>query len=140
MSVDAVDVMVVADLAMPEAYAVPDENAGRLKNVLAMFRGPSLPSHCLAYAVRHPEAGTILIDTGLHPDASTNLRKDFGPAMALFFRGIKPPARPYLDQLRDLGIEPDAVERVIMTHLHVDHTGAMRLLPNARFTCAREEW
>jgi N-acyl homoserine lactone hydrolase len=140
MSVDAVDVMVVADLAMPEAYAVPDENAGRVKNLVGMFRGPSLDSHCLAFAVRHPEAGTILIDTGLHPDASTNLRKDFGPAMALFFRGIKPPARPYLDQLRDLGIEPDAVERVIMTHLHVDHTGAMRLLPNARFTCAREEW
>src|SRR3954462_6404895 len=139
-SVDAVDVMVVAELAMPEAYAVPDEGASRVKNLGGMLRGPRLQSPCLAYAVRHPEAGTILIDTGLHPDASTNLRKDFGPAMALFFRGIKPRARPYLDQLRDLGIEPDAVERVVMTHLHVDHTGAMRLLPNARFTCAREEW
>ena len=140
MSVDAVDVMVVADLAMPEAYAVPDEGAGRLKNLAAMFRGPKLDSHCLAYAVRHPEAGTILIDTGLHPGASTNLRQDFGFAMALFFRGIKPAARPYVDQLRDLGIDPASVERVVMTHLHVDHTGAMRLLPNARFICAREEW
>src|SRR3954470_11217362 len=140
MSVDAVDVMVVAELAMPEAYAVPDEGASRLKNIGGMLRGPRLQSPCLAYAVRHPEAGTILIDTGLHPDASTSLRKDFGTAMALFFRGIKPAARPYLDQLRDLGIDPGAVERVVMTHLHVDHTGAMRLLPNARFVCAREEW
>ena len=140
MSVDAVHVMVVAELAMPEAYAVPDAEAGRLKNVAGMLRGPKLQAPCLAYAVRHPEAGTILIDTGLHPDASTNLRKDFGTAMALFFRGIKPAARPYLDQLRDLGVDPDGVERVIMTHLHVDHTGAMRLLPNARFVTTREEW
>jgi len=27
-----------------------------------------------------------------------------------------------------------------MTHLHVDHTSGMRLLPRATFTCAREEW
>lgn len=140
MSVDAVHVMVVAELAMPEAYAVPDEGAGRLKNIGGMLRGPRLQAPCLAYAVRHPEAGTILIDTGLHPDASTNLRQDYGTAMALFFRGIKPAARPYLDQLRALGVDPDAVERVIMTHLHVDHTGAMRLLPNARFVTTREEW
>src|SRR3954466_13464972 len=109
MSVDAVDVMVVADLPMPEAYAVPDEGASRLKNIGGMFRGPRLRSHCLAYAVRHPEAGTILIDTGLHPDASESLRKDYGPAMALFFRGLEPAPRPYLEQLRERGIDPDAV-------------------------------
>jgi glyoxylase-like metal-dependent hydrolase (beta-lactamase superfamily II) len=27
-----------------------------------------------------------------------------------------------------------------MTHLHVDHTSGMRLLPAARFTCSRREW
>ena len=27
-----------------------------------------------------------------------------------------------------------------MTHLHVDHTSGMRLLPKAEFTCSREEW
>src|SRR3954451_10510952 len=139
MSVDAVDVMVVAELAMPEAYAVPDEGASRLKNLGGMLRGPRLQSPCLAYAVRHPEAGAILLDNGLNPDASTSLRKDYGTAMALFFRGIKPAARPYLDQLRDLGVDPDAVERVVMTHLHVAHTGAMRLLPNALCVRARDE-
>jgi N-acyl homoserine lactone hydrolase len=139
MSVDAVDVMVVADLPMPEAYALPEDGA-KLKNVAGMFRGPKLQSHCLAYAVRHSEAGTILIDTGLHPDASQSVRKDYGAAMALFFRGIRPARRPYAEMLRERGIEPDAVERVIMTHLHVDHTSAMRLLPSARFVCTRDEW
>jgi glyoxylase-like metal-dependent hydrolase (beta-lactamase superfamily II) len=32
------------------------------------------------------------------------------------------------------------VKRVIMTHLHVDHTSGMRLLPHARFICSRREW
>jgi len=27
-----------------------------------------------------------------------------------------------------------------MTHLHVDHTSGMRLLPNARFVCSADEW
>jgi glyoxylase-like metal-dependent hydrolase (beta-lactamase superfamily II) len=27
-----------------------------------------------------------------------------------------------------------------MTHLHVDHTSGMRLLPRATFVCTREEW
>lgn len=27
-----------------------------------------------------------------------------------------------------------------MTHLHVDHTSGMRLLPQAEFTCSRDEW
>jgi len=27
-----------------------------------------------------------------------------------------------------------------MTHLHVDHTGGMRLLPSAEFVCTTDEW
>lgn len=60
--------------------------------------------------------------------------------MSLLFRNLRPAEAPFDEQLRGLAIEPADVERVIMTHLHVDHTSGMRMLPNAEFTCSREEW
>ena len=93
------------------------------------------------YVVRHPDAGTILIDTGFHGDVRTHgVRHDFGTLMSLVFRSLRPAEQPFDAQLRGLGVDPDAVERVVMTHLHVDHTSGMRLLPHARFVCARAEW
>ena len=90
--------------------------------------------------MHHPSAGTILIDTGMHPDVSDNRRRDFGLLMSLVFKGLVPAAEPYDEQLRALGIEPGEVSLAIMTHLHADHTSGMRLLPNAECLCTREEW
>ena len=134
--------MVVGEVPVPHAYIFRPEVGNRLSRLLAVLRpkGEMVHSPCLAFAVRHPSAGTILIDTGLHPDASENLRKDFGVRMALLFRRLKPAAEAYEEQLRRVGVEPSQVERVIMTHLHVDHTSGMRLLPKARFACTRAEW
>ncbi len=102
--------------------------------------GKMLRLPCLAYVVRHPSAGTILIDTGMHADVREHFRRDFGGPLSLMFRTLRSAATPYDEQLRTLGIDPDAERRVIMTHLHVDHTSGMRLLPNAEFICSREEW
>jgi len=135
------DVMLTAQVPTPRGYVFRAEGS-RLTRLVGGLRprGDVARSPCLAYAVRHPSAGTILIDTGMHPDASTNLGKDFGGPMSLVFRNMRPADRPFDEQLRALAIEPGSVERVIMTHLHVDHTSGMRLLPKAEFTCSRAEW
>jgi N-acyl homoserine lactone hydrolase len=122
-----------AELRMPRAYVFRPRGPSELL-------GGALPAPCLAYVIRHPHEGALLVDTGLHPHATTDLRGDFGLAMSLLFRGMRPAAEPYDEQLRALGVDPDASLRVVMTHLHVDHTSGMRLLPNARFLCTREEW
>lgn len=143
MTTIGVDLTVIRIAWIPTPYAYVFRAAGgrlsRLRRGLSLG-DDALVSPCLAYAVRHPEAGLILIDTGLHPDASRHLRRDFGLPMSLLFRGIRPATRPFDTHLRELGIEPEQVGWVLMTHLHVDHTSGMRLLPNARFACSREEW
>ena len=53
---------------------------------------------------------------------------------------MRPADEPFEEQLRGLGMDPAAIDRVLMTHLHVDHTSGMRLLPQAEFACSREEW
>jgi glyoxylase-like metal-dependent hydrolase (beta-lactamase superfamily II) len=130
------------DLPIPRAYVFRDEGGNALKRVAGVLspRAERLGSHCLAFVVRHPRAGTFLIDTGFHPDARADRRGDFGWRMALMFSGLRPAAEPFDEQLRAAGVEPAEVERVVMTHLHVDHTSGVRLLPNARFTVTRPEW
>jgi N-acyl homoserine lactone hydrolase len=100
----------------------------------------ALTSPCLAFVVSHSTAGLILVDTGFHPAARISARREFGIPMSVLFRGLRPADESFDEQLRELGIDPASVGRVIMTHLHVDHTSGMRLLPNARFTISRAEW
>lgn len=136
-----VEAIVTGEVPMPRTYVFRPPGS-RLRGVARTLRagGDVLCAPCLAYVIRHPEAGTILVDTGFHRRVSSDLRGDFGRGMSLVFRGLRPAAAPYDEQLRALGVEPDEVERVVMTHLHVDHTSGMRLLPAAEFTCSRAEW
>ena len=63
--------------------------------------------------------GTFVVDTG------------FDEAMAKK-RG-RTIVKPIADGLRSIGIAPDAVEDVIITHLHYDHCGNHDAFPKARF-------
>jgi glyoxylase-like metal-dependent hydrolase (beta-lactamase superfamily II) len=135
------DVIVTAKVSMPHGYVYRAQGspARRVLSGISPFGG-MLDAPCLVFVVRHPSAGTILIDTGMHRDARENPRRDFGLPLSLMFRGLHPAQEPFDEQLRALDIEPDSVERVVMTHLHVDHTSGMRLLGNAKFTVAATEW
>ena len=81
---------------------------------------------CNALVVRSDEH-TVLIDTG----AGTHLGENFG-----FL-----PAR-----LQDAGIEPEAVDTVVLTHGHLDHVGGITkgdgslTYPNAQFLLHEAEW
>ena len=61
----------------------------------------------------------FVIDTGFGPEAAAT-------------RGRTLSASP-TDRLRQLGIAPEAVEDVILTHLHYDHAGTLGAFPNARY-------
>ncbi len=63
--------------------------------------------------------GTYVVDTGF--DAGMAERRN---------RNL---LRPVGDGLDAIGIAPDTVENVIITHLHYDHTGNYDLFPRARY-------
>jgi N-acyl homoserine lactone hydrolase len=137
-----VEVMVAGTIAAPHGYVYRRNGASPAHRLLGLVRsgGPPVVMPLLAYVVRHPTVGTLLIDTGLHPDAHRSLRQDYGRVLGTAFGKLRPAPEPFDSQLRARGVEPGDVELVVMTHLHVDHTSGMRLLPDARFVCARAEW
>lgn len=74
---------------------------------------------------RDPAAPPLVVDSGFEPERGTRMGRTclHEPAAAL--------AR--------LGIDPAAVERVIVSHLHYDHIGNLGLFTGARFSVAERE-
>jgi N-acyl homoserine lactone hydrolase len=92
---------------------------------------------CPAFLIRHPSAGAILVDTGLHPSIASDPRANFG---RLPVRVAQPELRQGEDtstQLRERGIE---VGVVVMTHLHMDHASAISEFPDSTFVVSEAEW
>jgi len=93
-----------------------------------------------AFLIRHPSAGAILVDTGLHPSIATDGQENFGK---LGNRIGKPQLEAGEDvpaQLRKRGLDPGEIPIVVMTHLHSDHSSAISEFPQATFVVSETEW
>ena len=98
----------------------------------------TLPIPC--FLVEHPGAGPFLIDTGLHASVASNPAENLGSvAKALYSIDMEPTdAAPA--QVSARGVDPAAIELVVMTHLHYDHASGATQFPNATFLVERREW
>ena len=112
-----------------------------LKVLRARLTGnPPIAVPCPAFLIRHPSAGAILVDTGLHPSIATDGGENFGRVYA---RVAKPQLAAGDDvpaQLRARGLEPGEIPVVVMTHLHFDHTSAISEFPDSTFVVSEVEW
>jgi N-acyl homoserine lactone hydrolase len=133
------EVLHVGDVPTPKPWIFGAEGRFGLAE-LVLKRGDTLTIPLLAWLIRHPDAGPIVVDTGLHPDASRSVSDDYGRVSGLLFGALRPGPRAFADQLTDLGVDPAEVRLAVMTHLHADHTSGMRLLSNAESAITREEW
>lgn len=79
--------------------------------------GP-MPFDYFVFAVRGP-SGVWVMDTGFDADVARRRNRTH----------LRCPG----EGLRALGIDPDAVENVVLSHLHYDHAGNAGLFPRAKF-------
>ena len=81
------------------------------------------------FIIQHPQ-GAVVFDTGLCPEHwPEDSRSD-----AIM------PDKSLTDLIKEkTGIDCADIRYVIMSHLHLDHTGGMELFPNATFVVRRQE-
>lgn len=108
-----------------------------LNTILDRTWTPPLPIH--AWVVEHPE-GVILVDTGETARAS---EPGYFPRWHPYFRvGLREqvsPADEIGPALGKLGLRPEDVRWVVMTHLHTDHAGGLEHVAGSEVLASREE-
>ena len=100
------------------AVKYADRNARTRADSFLFDADPTAP-HAMDYFIWVLQDGTrtILVDTGY--DSAEGARRD------------RPIRMDPVEALAPLGIRPDAVDTLIVTHLHYDHAGGLHLFPNA---------
>src|SRR3954447_5188967 len=93
-----------------------------------------------AFLIRHPSAGAILVDTGLHPSIASDPRENFGALGARLGKPSLAAGEDVPSQLRERGLDPGEIPIVVMTHLHMDHASAISEFPNSTFVVSEAEW
>ena len=85
-------------------------------------------------------AETVLVETGVGAEKLSGKYRDIYDV---------DPSRGVIEALADAGVAPEAVDRVVLTHLHMDHAGGTTVrthngyepaFPNARYIVQRQEW
>jgi glyoxylase-like metal-dependent hydrolase (beta-lactamase superfamily II) len=98
------------------------------------------PLPIYAFVIEHPE-GIIVIDTG---ETARTAEPGYFPRWHPYYRfGVREWVTPEQEigpQLRTIGIDPNDVRWVIMTHLHTDHAGGLAHFPNAEILVTRTEF
>jgi glyoxylase-like metal-dependent hydrolase (beta-lactamase superfamily II) len=111
------------------------------KLLRALLTGkPAMKVPCPAFLIRHPSAGAILVDTGLHPSIASDPKENFGSLAARSGKPTLTAGEDVPSQLRERGLDPSEIPIVVMTHLHLDHTSAISEFSNSTFVVSEAEW
>lgn len=100
-------------------------------------RWRSVPFPATVGVIEHPDAGVILFDTGY----SHRFEAGTKPWPYRLYRWATPttfePLQTAAAQLAAMGIPPEQVTQIVISHFHADHVGGLRDFPNARFRYLR---
>ena len=135
-----VEPMVTGSFSSPDVWlSSPGGELSNLK-VLRAVRGESNPVPVPAFLIRHPKAGSILVDTGLHPAIASDPASNLGRFGTWFSKPQLEHGDDVSAQLRAKGVDPGSIRLVILTHLHLDHASAIADFPDATFIVTGAEW
>jgi glyoxylase-like metal-dependent hydrolase (beta-lactamase superfamily II) len=101
------------------------------------WREDTMPVH--AFLIDHP-AGLVLFDTGQTARAASS---DWFPAWHPFFRLSRfelASGDEVAPQLHALGIKPEDIRFVILSHLHTDHVGGLDPFSGSQVLVSQIEW
>jgi N-acyl homoserine lactone hydrolase len=117
----------------------PDGGGRPRANPAAVLVDPrwTEPLPILAWLIEHPE-GPIVVDTGETARAAEpGYLTPWHPYFRLAVREWVRPEDEIGPQLERLGVAPDDVRRVVLTHFHTDHAGGLPHFPRTEIVTSR---
>jgi glyoxylase-like metal-dependent hydrolase (beta-lactamase superfamily II) len=91
------------------------------------------------YVLEHPD-GVALFDAGM-PEAMLDPNESYLPLLRSAGLDVAlTPEETVTACLERLDIDPGQVKQVVVSHLHFDHVGGLKELPNATLVVQRREW
>ena len=92
-----------------------------------------------SYLIEHPK-GSMLFDTGMHPDCQRDPAGRVGARIAGLFEFRYRPGEEIAARLKAIGRDPARIDLIVNSHFHFDHVGGNALVPNATMVVQRREW
>lgn len=100
------------------------------------WRDVEFPAVCAVF--RHPHIGWVLYDTGYDPCIYASNTKLSLRWYAKFMNVEVSQRSSVVAGLERLGLAPEDIALVVLSHFHPDHIGGARSFSKARFLCSRE--
>jgi N-acyl homoserine lactone hydrolase len=90
------------------------------------------------YVITHPR-GTVLFDAGVHPEMIKDPASRLGSWVDQLEMRMEP-GDDAISQLGSIGLTPQDVDVVVLSHMHFDHVSALELYRHARIVVQRAEF
>lgn len=94
-----------------------------------------IPVWCVLF--KHPDLGWFLFDTGCHPDV-LNGRCEKRIIDCFPYHFTEKQTLKY--QLDRIGVRPEEINLIVLSHWHFDHAGGLEFFPNAKVICSRADF
>lgn len=89
------------------------------------------------FLIQHNDKN-ILFDTGNALAVSKNPEKHWGQIIKTYYP-VMDEKQYVVNQLEDMGIGPENIDYVVLSHLHLDHAGGVGAFPNAVYIAHKKE-
>ncbi|TCS96858.1 MBL fold metallo-hydrolase [Hazenella coriacea] len=110
----------------------------KVVNPTSSFKNRVFPA--LFALIEHPDYGPVLFDTGY----ASRFFTETNPFPYRIYRMITPvmvqPEDEAVQQVKQLGYQPEEIKWIILSHLHADHIAGVRDFPQAQILCTSRAW
>ena len=89
------------------------------------------------FLIDHPK-GKVLFDTGNALEVVNNKEEHWGGVIAAY-DPVMTEEQWCVNAIKKVGVAPEDISYVILSHLHLDHAGGVGHFPNARYVVQRDE-
>lgn len=90
------------------------------------------------FLIKHPK-GDVVIDGGNAKEVSEDMHAHWGSVVSAY-EPVMGRQENCIDQLKNIGVDPSTIKNVLVSHLHLDHSGGVGRFPNANYLVQKKEY